>query len=177
MDALRCPPADEPVTTIRWRASPGGATTAETAVVQTRPVVARQADQPPRRGSVRWLEDSIWPATPVRSWRSPGRYFLDNVAEWILGSIVAAPTYEGNYSTYLEKKPSGSRCKTKLQKRLTELAWVQSGGQRARPKAGTPAAPEEMAAEAEKTRKLDFERFRSRSSPAQTTWWLRSTPQ
>ncbi|MBL7314915.1 energy-dependent translational throttle protein EttA, partial [Escherichia coli] len=92
------------------------------------------------------------------------RYFLDNVADWILElDRGRAYPYEGNYSTYLEKKAERlavqGRKDAKLQKRLTEeLAWVRSGAKARQAKSKARLQRyEEMAAEAEKTRKLDFE--------------------
>jgi ATPase subunit of ABC transporter with duplicated ATPase domains len=92
------------------------------------------------------------------------RYFLDHVAQWIAevdrGHLYP---YEGNYSTYLEKKEERLQVQgkkdQKLAKRLKdELEWVRSNakGRQAKSKARL-ARYEEMAAEAEKTRKLDFE--------------------
>src|SRR5690606_3976549 len=85
-------------------------------------------------------------------------------AEWIAevdrGHLYP---YEGNYSTYLEKKAERldvqGKKDQKLAKRLaSELEWVRSNakGRQAKSKARL-ARYEEMAAEAEKTRKLDFE--------------------
>lgn len=92
------------------------------------------------------------------------RYFLDHVAGWIAevdrGHLYP---YEGNYSTYLETKEKRLEVQgqkdAKLAKRLKEeLEWVRSNakGRQAKSKARL-ARYEEMAAEAERTRKLDFE--------------------
>jgi ATPase subunit of ABC transporter with duplicated ATPase domains len=86
------------------------------------------------------------------------------VAQWIAevdrGHLYP---YEGNYSTYLEKKEERLQVQgkkdQKLAKRLKEeLEWVRSNakGRQAKSKSRL-ARYEEMAAEAEKTRKLDFE--------------------
>ena len=100
------------------------------------------------------------------------RYFLDHVAQWICevdrGKLYP---YEGNYSTYLEKKRSRLEVQgkkdAKLAKRLSEeLDWVRSNskGRQAKSKARL-ARYEEMAAEAEKTRKLDFEEIQIPPGP------------
>jgi len=114
--------------------------------------------------SVLWLEQHLskYPGAVLAV--THDRYFLDHVAEWIAevdrGRLYP---YEGNYSTYLQKK--GERLQVqgkkdaKLAKRLaSELEWVRSNtkGRQAKSKARL-ARYEEMAAEAERTRKLDFE--------------------
>ena len=79
--------------------------------------------------------------------------------------------YEGNYSTYLEKKAERiavqGRKDVKLHKRLKEeLAWVRSGAKARQAKSKSRLARyEEMAAEAEKTRKLDFEEIQIPAGP------------
>ena len=100
------------------------------------------------------------------------RYFLDNVAQWILElDRGRAYPYEGNYSTYLEKKAERlavqGRKDAKLQKRLQdELAWVRSGAKARQAKSKARLQRyEEMAAEAEKTRKLDFEEIQIPTGP------------
>ncbi len=100
------------------------------------------------------------------------RYFLDHVAEWICevdrGKLIP---YQGNYSTYLEKKAERLEVQgkkdQKLQKRLKEeLAWVRSGAKARQTKNKARLARyEEMAAEAEKTRKLDFEEIQIPTPP------------
>jgi ATPase components of ABC transporters with duplicated ATPase domains len=100
------------------------------------------------------------------------RYFLDNVAQWIL-EIDRGHTfpYEGNYSTYLEKKAERlavqGRKDVKLQKRLVdELAWVRSGAKARQAKSRARLQRyEEMAAEADKHRKLDFEEIQIPAGP------------
>ncbi len=100
------------------------------------------------------------------------RYFLDNVAEWILElDRGRAHPYEGNYSTYLQKKAERlkveGRKDEKRQKRLKEeLEWVRSNakGRQAKSKARL-ARYEEMAAEADKMRKLDFEEIQIPPGP------------
>ncbi len=100
------------------------------------------------------------------------RYFLDNVAEWILElDRGRAYPYEGNYSTYLEKKAQRlavqGKKDAKLAKRLSdELDWVRQNakGRQTKSKARL-ARYEEMAAEAERTRKLDFEEIQIPPGP------------
>jgi len=114
--------------------------------------------------SVLWLEQHLAKYAGAVLAVTHDRYFLDHVAEWIAevdrGHLYP---YEGNYSTYLEKK--GERLlvqgkkDAKLAKRLSsELEWVRSNakGRQVKSKARL-ARYEEMANEAEKTRKLDFE--------------------
>ena len=122
--------------------------------------------------SVQWLEQHLekYPGTVVAV--THDRYFLDNVAQWILElDRGRAYPYEGNYSTYLETKRSRLKVEgqkdAKLRKRLQdELDWVRSNakGRQAKSKARLQRY-EEMAAEAEKTRKLDFEEIQIPPGP------------
>ncbi|MGH3530656.1 MAG: energy-dependent translational throttle protein EttA, partial [Mycobacterium sp.] len=122
--------------------------------------------------SVQWLEQHLAAYQGAILAVTHDRYFLDNVAEWILElDRGRAYPYEGNYSTYLEKKADRlavqGRKDAKLQKRLAdELAWVRSGA-KARQAKGKARLQryEEMAAEAEKTRKLDFEEIQVPPGP------------
>ena len=163
MDALRCPPPDEPVTTLS-----GGERrrVALCKLLLSKPDLLL-LDEPTNHldaESVQWLEQHLAAYPGAILAVTHDRYFLDNVAEWILElDRGRAYPYEGNYSTYLEKKAERlavqGRKDAKLQKRLTEeLAWVRSGA-KARQAKGKARLQryEEMAAEAEKTRKLDFE--------------------
>ena len=100
------------------------------------------------------------------------RYFLDNVAQWIAevdrGRLYP---YEGNYSTYLEKKAERLEVQgkkdAKLAKRLNEeLEWVRSNAKARQTKSKARLARyEEMAAEADRTRKLDFEEIQIPPGP------------
>lgn len=163
MDALRCPPADEPVTNLS-----GGERrrVALCKLLLSKPDLLL-LDEPTNHldaESVQWLEQHLASYPGAILAVTHDRYFLDNVAEWILeldrGRVYP---YEGNYSTYLEKKAERlavqGRKDAKLQKRLTEeLAWVRSGAKARQAKSKARLQRyEEMAAEAEKTRKLDFE--------------------
>ncbi|CKR27734.1 energy-dependent translational throttle protein EttA [Mycobacterium tuberculosis] len=163
MDALRCPPADEPVTNLS-----GGERrrVALCKLLLSKPDLLL-LDEPTNHldaESVQWLEQHLASYPGAILAVTHDRYFLDNVAEWILElDRGRAYPYEGNYSTYLEKKaerlPVQGRKDAKLQKRLTEeLAWVRSGAKARQAKSKARLQRyEEMAAEAEKTRKLDFE--------------------
>jgi len=171
MDALRCPPGDEPVTHLS-----GG----ERRRVALCKLLLEQPDlllldEPTNHldaESVQWLEQHLskYPGTILAV--THDRYFLDNVAEWILElDRGRAHPYEGNYSTYLEKKSERLKIEgkkdQKLQKRLTEeLAWVRQNakGRQAKSKARLQRY-EEMASEAEKTRKLDFEEIQIPPGP------------
>ncbi|MGL6236079.1 MAG: energy-dependent translational throttle protein EttA [Segniliparus sp.] len=171
MDALRCPPADEPVTHLS-----GGERrrVALCKLLLSKPDLLL-LDEPTNHldaESVLWLEQFLasYPGAVLAV--THDRYFLDNVAQWILElDRGRAYPYEGNYSTYLEKKSERLEVQgkkdQKLQKRLQEeLAWVRSGAKarQAKNKARLTRY-EEMAAEAEKTRKLDFEEIQIPAGP------------
>jgi ATP-binding cassette ChvD family protein len=163
MDALRCPPPDEPVTNLS-----GGERrrVALCKLLLSKPDLLL-LDEPTNHldaESVQWLEQHLaaYPGAVLAV--THDRYFLDNVAQWILElDRGRAYPYEGNYSTYLEKKAERlsvqGRKDAKLHKRLTEeLAWVRQGAKARQAKSKARLQRyEEMAAEAEKTRKLDFE--------------------
>ena len=163
MDALRCPPPDEPVTNLS-----GGERrrVALCKLLLSKPDLLL-LDEPTNHldaESVQWLEQHLASYAGAILAVTHDRYFLDNVAEWILElDRGRAYPYEGNYSTYLEKKAERlsvqGRKDAKLHKRLTEeLAWVRSGAKARQAKSKARLQRyEEMAAEAEKTRKLDFE--------------------
>ena len=163
MDALRCPPGDEPVTHLS-----GGERrrVALCKLLLEKPDLLL-LDEPTNHldaESVLWLEQHLQQYEGAVIAVTHDRYFLDHVAEWIAevdrGHLYP---YEGNYSTYLEKKEQRLQVQgkkdQKLAKRLKEeLEWVRSNakGRQAKSKSRL-ARYEEMAAEAEKTRKLDFE--------------------
>ncbi|BBY25418.1 energy-dependent translational throttle protein EttA [Mycobacterium stomatepiae] len=163
MDALRCPPPDEPVTNLS-----GGERrrVALCKLLLSKPDLLL-LDEPTNHldaESVQWLEQHLASCAGAILAVTHDRYFLDNVAEWILElDRGRAYPYEGNYSTYLEKKAERLEVQgkkdQKLQKRLKEeLAWVRSGAKARQAKNKARLGRyEEMAAEAEKTRKLDFE--------------------
>ncbi|GAA4780215.1 energy-dependent translational throttle protein EttA [Actinomycetospora chlora] len=171
MDALRCPPGDEPVTHLS-----GGE---RRRVALCKLLISKPdlllLDEPTNHldaESVQWLEQHLASYEGAVLAVTHDRYFLDNVAEWILElDRGRAYPYEGNYSTYLEKKAERvavqGRKDAKLRKRLAdELAWVRSGAKARQAKSKSRLARyEEMAAEAEKTRKLDFEEIQIPPGP------------
>ena len=171
MDALRCPPGDSPVTHLS-----GGERrrVALCKLLLSKPDLLL-LDEPTNHldaESVQWLEQHLANYEGAVLAVTHDRYFLDNVAGWILeldrGRAIG---YEGNYSVYLEKKADRlavqGRKDSKLQKRLKdELAWVRSGAKARQAKSKSRLARyEEMAAEAEKTRKLDFEEIQIPPGP------------
>ncbi|MBP6043248.1 MAG: energy-dependent translational throttle protein EttA [Rhodoluna sp.] len=163
MDALRCPPGDLPVTNLS-----GGERrrVALCKLLLEKPDLLL-LDEPTNHldaESVLWLEQHLakYPGAVLAV--THDRYFLDNVAEWILElDRGRAYPYEGNYSTYLEKKRErlevAGKKDAKLAKRLSEeLEWVRSNSKARQTKSKARLAKyEEMAAEADRTRKLDFE--------------------
>jgi ATP-binding cassette ChvD family protein len=163
MDALRTPPGDSMVSNLS-----GGEKrrVALTKLLLQKPDLLL-LDEPTNHldaESVLWLEQHLAQYHGAVLAVTHDRYFLDHVAEWIAevdrGHLYP---YEGNYSTYLEKKQERltvqGKKDAKLSKRLaSELEWVRSNakGRQVKSKARL-ARYEEMANEAEKTRKLDFE--------------------
>jgi ATP-binding cassette ChvD family protein len=171
MDALRCPPPDAEVSLLS-----GGERrrVALCKLLLSKPDLLL-LDEPTNHldaESVLWLEQYLASYSGAVLAVTHDRYFLDNVAEWILElDRGRAFPYEGNYSTYLEKKAERlavqGKKDVKLQKRLTEeLAWVRSGAKARQAKSRSRLQRyEEMAAEAEKTRKLDFEEIQIPPGP------------
>jgi ATP-binding cassette ChvD family protein len=171
MDALRTPPGEAGVANLS-----GGEKrrVALTKLLLQKPDLLL-LDEPTNHldaESVLWLEQHLKQYHGAVIAITHDRYFLDNVAEWIAevdrGRLIG---YEGNYSTYLEKK--GERLQVqgkkdaKLAKRLAdELEWVRSNakGRQAKSKSRL-ARYEEMATEAERTRKLDFEEIQIPAGP------------
>jgi len=163
MDALRCPPPDAPVDVLS-----GG----ERRRVALCKLLLQQPDlllldEPTNHldaESVHWLEGHLKSYAGAVLAVTHDRYFLDNVAEWIL-ELDRGRThpYEGNYSTYLEAKRSrlqveGKRDAKRAKILERELEWARSNpkARQAKNKARL-ARYEEMASEAERNRKLDFE--------------------
>jgi ATP-binding cassette ChvD family protein len=171
MDALRCPPPDAEVTQLS-----GGERrrVALCKLLLSKPDLLL-LDEPTNHldaESVLWLEQHLASYAGAVLAVTHDRYFLDNVAQWILElDRGRAYPYEGNYSTYLEKKAERlavqGKKDQKLQKRLVEeLAWVRSGAKARQAKSRSRLQRyEEMAAEAEKTRKLDFEEIQIPPGP------------
>ena len=122
--------------------------------------------------SVQWLEQHLAKYAGAVLAVTHGRYFLDHLAEWICevdrGRLYP---YEGNYSTYLEKKQERLNVQgkkdAKLAKRLaSELEWVRSNAKGRQTKSKSRLARyEEMAAEADRTRKLDFDEIQIPPGP------------
>ncbi|MFE4971572.1 energy-dependent translational throttle protein EttA [Kitasatospora sp. NPDC056651] len=171
MDALGCPPGDWPVTKL----SGGEKRRVALCKLLLEAPDLLLLDEPTNHldaESVNWLEQHLekYKGTVVAV--THDRYFLDNVAEWILElDRGRAYPYEGNYSTYLETKQSRLKVEgqkdAKRAKRLREeLEWVRSNakGRQAKSKARL-ARYEEMAAEADKMRKLDFEEIQIPPGP------------
>src|SRR5689334_23349203 len=171
MDALRCPPGDADVTTL----SGGEKRRVALCKLLLEAPDLLLLDEPTNHldaESVNWLEQHLAKYAGTVVAITHDRYFLDNVAEWILElDRGRAYPYEGNYSTYLETKATRLKVEgakdAKRQKRLKEeLEWVRSNakGRQAKSKARL-ARYEEMAAEAEKMRKLDFEEIQIPPGP------------
>ncbi|MEU7814549.1 energy-dependent translational throttle protein EttA [Pseudonocardia sp. NPDC049154] len=171
MDALRCPPPDAEVGLLS-----GGE---RRRVALCKLLLAKPdlllLDEPTNHldaESVLWLEQflSSYPGAVLAV--THDRYFLDNVAQWIL-ELDRGRTfpYEGNYSTYLEKKAERlavqGKKDAKLQRRLKEeLAWVRSNPKARQAKSRSRLDRyEEMAAEADRHRKLDFEEIQIPPGP------------
>jgi len=171
MDALRCPPSDADVKLLS-----GG----ERRRVALCKLLLQQPDlllldEPTNHldaESVLWLEQHLSKYAGTVVAITHDRYFLDNVAEWILElDRGRAYPYEGNYSTYLETKSARLKVEgqkdAKRVKRLTEeLEWVRQNpkGRQAKSKSRL-ARYEEMAAEADKMRKLDFDEIQIPPGP------------
>jgi ATP-binding cassette ChvD family protein len=171
MDALRCPPPDADVSVLS-----GGE---RRRVALCRLLLSQPdlllLDEPTNHldaESVLWLEQHLekYPGTVVAV--THDRYFLDNVAGWILElDRGRAYPYEGNYSTYLESKAARIKIEgqkdVKRRKRLEdELEWVRSSPRARQAKSRARLARyEEMAAEADGNRKLDFEEIQIPPGP------------
>ncbi|WP_129658525.1 energy-dependent translational throttle protein EttA [Rothia halotolerans] len=171
MDALRCPPGDADVKVL----SGGERRRVALCKLLLQKPDLLLLDEPTNHldaESVLWLEQHLasYPGAVLAV--THDRYFLDHVAEWICeverGRLHG---YEGNYSTYLETKQKRMEVQgkkdAKLSRRLKdELEWVRSNakGRQTKSKARLNRY-EEMAAEAEKTRKLDFEEIQIPPGP------------
>jgi ATP-binding cassette ChvD family protein len=171
MDALRCPPPDADVTVLS-----GGERrrVALCKLLLSKPDLLL-LDEPTNHldaESVLWLEQHLAAYAGAVIAVTHDRYFLDNVAQWIAevdrGRLYP---YEGNYSTYLEKKQERLQVQgkkdQKLSKRLKEeLEWVRMNAKGRQTKSKSRLARyEEMAAEADRTRKLDFDEIQIPPGP------------
>jgi ATP-binding cassette ChvD family protein len=163
MDALRCPPADAMVDLLS-----GG----ERRRVALCKLLLQQPDlllldEPTNHldaESVQWLETHLksYPGAVLAV--THDRYFLDNVAQWIL-ELDRGRThpYEGNYSTYLDTKKArlqieGRRDAKRAKILERELEWARSNPKARQAKNRARLARyEELRTEAERSRKLDFE--------------------
>ncbi|HEY6297182.1 MAG TPA: energy-dependent translational throttle protein EttA, partial [Streptosporangiaceae bacterium] len=171
MDALRCPPPGADVTSLS-----GGE---RRRVALCRLLLSQPdlllLDEPTNHldaESVQWLEQHLekYPGTVVAV--THDRYFLDDVAQWILELDRGhAYPYEGNYSVYLETKAARIKVEgakdAKRRKRLEdELEWVRASPRARQAKSRARLERyEEMAAEADKSRKLDFEEIQIPPGP------------
>ena len=171
MDAMRCPPPDMLVDTLS-----GG----ERRRVALCKLLLQQPDlllldEPTNHldaESVQWLETHLakYPGAVLAV--THDRYFLDNVAQWIL-ELDRGRTfpYEGNYSTYLETKQKRlvveGRKDAKRQRILErELEWVRSNPKARQAKSRARLQRyEELASEAERFRKVDFEEINIPAGP------------
>ena len=171
MDALRCPPADADVSVL----SGGEKRRVALCKLLLQAPDLLLLDEPTNHldaESVLWLEQHLNKYAGAVVAITHDRYFLDNVAQWILElDRGRAYPYEGNYTTYLETKSARLKIEgqkdAKRAKRLTEeLEWVRQNakGRQTKSKARL-ARYEEMAAEADKMRKLDFEEIQIPPGP------------
>jgi ATP-binding cassette ChvD family protein len=171
MDALRCPAPDADVKIL----SGGEKRRVALCKLLLQAPDLLLLDEPTNHldaESVLWLEQHLnkYPGAVVAI--THDRYFLDNVAQWILElDRGRAYPYEGNYTTYLETKSARLKVEgqkdAKRAKRLSEeLDWVRQNakGRQTKSKARL-ARYEEMAAEADKMRKLDFEEIQIPPGP------------
>ncbi|QNN53422.1 energy-dependent translational throttle protein EttA [Nocardioides mesophilus] len=171
MDALRCPPPEVLVDNLS-----GG----ERRRVALCKLLLQQPDlllldEPTNHldaESVQWLEGHLasYPGAVLAV--THDRYFLDNVASWILElDRGKAHPYEGNYSTYLETKKGrlqieGAKDAKRAKMLERELEWVRSNPKARQAKSKSRLARyEEMAAEADRNRKVDLSEINIPAGP------------
>ncbi|MFI7635291.1 energy-dependent translational throttle protein EttA [Nonomuraea sp. NPDC049400] len=180
MDALRCPPPDADVTKL----SGGERRRVALCKLLLEAPDLLLLDEPTNHldaESVQWLEQHLEKYAGTVLAVTHDRYFLDNVAGWILElDRGRAFAYEGNYSTYLEAKAQRLKVEgqkdVKRKKRLEdELEWVRSNPKARQTKSKARLQRyEEMAAEADKYRKLDFEEIQIPPGPRLGTTVIKS---
>ena len=171
MDALRCPPGDADVQVL----SGGERRRVALCKLLLEAPDLLLLDEPTNHldaESVAWLEAHLEKYAGTVVAVTHDRYFLDNVAQWILElDRGRAYPYEGNYSTYLETKATrlkveGAKDAKRAKRLKDELEWVRSGAKARQAKSKARLARyEEMAAEADKFRKLDFEEIQIPPGP------------
>ena len=171
MDALRCPPPDADVSVL------SGGERRRVALCQlllSQPDLLL-LDEPTNHldaESVQWLESHLEKYAGTVVAVTHDRYFLDNVAQWILElDRGRAYPYEGNYSTYLETKAArlkveGAKDAKRAKMLERELAWVRSNPKARQAKSKSRLARyEEMAAEADRNRKVDLSEINIPAGP------------
>jgi ATP-binding cassette ChvD family protein len=171
MDALRLPPGDADVTVLS-----GG----ERRRVALCKLLLEQPDlllldEPTNHldaESVQWLEQHLaaYPGTVLAV--THDRYFLDNVAEWILElDRGRAYPYEGNYTTYLESKSSrikveGAKDIKRKKEIERELEWVRSSPRARQAKSKARLARfDELVAEADRHAPVDIDAIQIPAGP------------
>jgi ATP-binding cassette ChvD family protein len=157
MEALRCPPSDASVENLS-----GGE---KRRVALTRLLIQKPSilllDEPTNHldaESVEWLENHLKEYAGAVLMITHDRYFLDNVVGWILeldrGKYFP---YEGNYSTYLEKKSKRleqeEREESGRQKAIKdELEWIRQGAKARQTKSKARIAKFDQLVEAQQNR-------------------------
>ncbi|GAA2206448.1 energy-dependent translational throttle protein EttA [Nonomuraea monospora] len=180
MDALRCPPPDAEVSKL----SGGERRRVALCKLLLEAPDLLLLDEPTNHldaESVQWLESHLEKYAGTVLAVTHDRYFLDNVATWILElDRGRCYPYEGNYSTYLDMKAQRLKVEgqkdAKRKKRLEdELEWVRSNPKARQTKSKARLQRyEEMAAEADKYRKLDFEEIQIPPGPRLGTTVIRA---
>ncbi|MCK9930243.1 energy-dependent translational throttle protein EttA [Frankia sp. Mgl5] len=171
MDALRLPPGDADVTAL----SGGERRRVALCKLLLEAPDLLLLDEPTNHldaESVAWLEQHLARYAGAVLAVTHDRYFLDNVAGWILElDRGRAHPYEGNYSTYLENKASrlkveGQKDAKRRRALAQELEWVRSNPKARQAKSKSRLARyEELAAEADKARPRDFEEIQIPPGP------------
>jgi ATP-binding cassette ChvD family protein len=157
MEALRCPPGDWSVDKLS-----GGE---KRRIALTRLLIQKPSilllDEPTNHldaESVQWLENHLKEYAGAVLMITHDRYFLDNVVDWILeldrGKYFP---YEGNYSTYLDKKAKRleqeDREESGRQKAIRdELEWIRQGPKGRQTKSKARIAKFDQLVEAQKNR-------------------------